>query len=61
MPNGMILVIGIWFMMLASGTMFVITLLVGSTTSELGAMPELHCIIAPMQTWRGMIRSLNTA
>ena len=40
MPKGMILVIGIWSMMLASGTWLVITLLVGSTTSELGAKPK---------------------
>src|SRR6202007_988585 len=45
MPKGMILVIGIWSMMFASGIMLVITLLVGNTTSELGAMPKLHCII----------------
>src|ERR1700722_14051080 len=59
MPKGMILVIGIWSMMFASGTMLVITLLVGSTTSELGANPKLHCIIAPIQTCRGMIRLLD--
>jgi hypothetical protein len=35
---------------LASGTAFVVTLLVGSTTRELGAMPKVHCIIAPLQT-----------
>src|ERR1700733_14288304 len=58
-PKGMILTIGIWSMMFASGTMLVITLLVGSTTSELGANPKLHCIIAPIQTCRGMIRLLD--
>src|SRR6202046_4001584 len=58
-PKGMILTIGIWSMMFASGTMFVITLLVGNTTSELGATPKLHCIIAPIQTCRGMIRLLH--
>ncbi len=57
-PNGMMFVIGMWSMMLASGTMLVITLLVGSTTSELGAMPKLHIIIAPIQTWFG-IRNLR--
>jgi hypothetical protein len=39
---------------LASGTTLVNTLFVGSTTSELGAIPKLHCIIAPMQTCIGM-------
>src|ERR1700733_7161707 len=58
-PKGMILTIGTWSMMFASGTMLVITLLTGNTTSELGAMPKLHCIIAPMQTCRGMIRLLH--
>jgi hypothetical protein len=50
MPNGMIFIIGMWSMMLASGTMLVITLFVGNTTSELGAIPMVHIIIAPMQT-----------
>jgi hypothetical protein len=49
-PKGMILVIGMWSMMLASGIWFVNTLFVGRTTSELGAAPNVHCIIAPMQT-----------
>jgi hypothetical protein len=49
-PNGMMLVIGIWSMMLASGTSPVITLLTGKTTSELGAIPKVHVIEAPMQT-----------
>ena len=50
MPNGMMLTIGMWSMMLAAGTFVVITLFGGSTTSELGATPKLHCSIAPMQT-----------
>jgi len=50
MPKGMMLVIGMWSMMLASGTSPVKTLFVGSTTSELGAIPMVHIIIAPMQT-----------
>jgi hypothetical protein len=58
-PKGMILTIGIWSMIFASGTMLVITLLVGNTTSELGATPKLHCIIAPIQTCRGKIRLLH--
>jgi hypothetical protein len=50
MPKGMILVIGMWSMMLAAGISLVIILFVGSTTSELGAIPNVHIIIAPMQT-----------
>ena len=41
-------------MMLASGTWFVITRFVGSTTRELGAIPKLHIIEAPMQTCKGI-------
>src|SRR5262245_46748779 len=37
-------------MIFASGTWPVNTIFGGSTTSELGAIPKLHCIIAPMQT-----------
>jgi hypothetical protein len=39
---------------LASGIWSVKTLLIGNTTSELGAIPKLHCIMAPMQTCCGM-------
>jgi hypothetical protein len=48
-PNGMMFTIGLLSMMLASGVP-VSTLLAGSTTSELGAAPKLHCNIAPMHT-----------
>src|SRR5579885_377218 len=41
-------------MMLASGTMLVMVRCTGSTTSELGASPKLHCIIAPMHTCIGI-------
>jgi len=41
-------------MMLASGISFVNTLFVGNTTNELGAIPKVHCIIAPMQTCNGI-------
>jgi hypothetical protein len=41
-------------MMFASGTMFVKTLLVGSTTRELGATPNVHIMLAPMQTCIGI-------
>ena len=49
-PNGMMLTIGLWSMMFAAGTNEVSILLTGSTTSELGATPKLHCSKAPMQT-----------
>jgi hypothetical protein len=49
-PNGMMLTRGVWSFMFASGTSCVVTRFIGSTTSELGATPKLHCIIAPMQT-----------
>src|ERR1017187_9151298 len=50
MPNGMMFIIGTWSMMLASGTWSVNVLFTGSTTSELGAMPKVHIMLAPMQT-----------
>ena len=43
-PKGMMLTIGTWSMMLASGTWLVIVLLTGSTTRSLGAMPKVHII-----------------
>jgi hypothetical protein len=46
-PNGIMFTIGIWSIMLASGTLFVMTRFCGSTTSELGASPNVHIIIAP--------------
>lgn len=49
-PNGMMFTIGILSMMLASGISLVKTMFVGRTTSELGAIPMVHIIIAPMQT-----------
>ena len=60
MPKGMMLVMGMWSMMLASGTSPVMTLLVGSTTSELGATPKVHCIKAPMQTCNGIVLLLSS-
>jgi len=54
MPNGMILSNGMWSMMLASGTSSVITRFMGKTTSELGAIPMVHIIIAPMHTCIGI-------
>jgi hypothetical protein len=49
-PKGMMLTIGMLSMMLASGISLVKTMLVGNTTRELGAIPIVHIIIAPMQT-----------
>jgi hypothetical protein len=47
MPNGMMLTIGTWSMMLAAGTLDVLTNLIGSTTRLLGAMPMVHINCAP--------------
>jgi hypothetical protein len=54
MPNGMIFTMGMLSMMFASGTSSVMTILVGSTTSELGAIPMVHIMVAPMQTCIGI-------
>jgi hypothetical protein len=54
MPNGMIFTSGMWSMMFASGTLSVRTRFVGSTTSELGAIPMLHIMFAPIQTCIGI-------
>jgi len=54
MANGIMLTIGMKSMMLASGTSSVITMFVGSTISELGAMPIVHINVAPMQTCIGI-------
>jgi hypothetical protein len=35
---------------LAAGMLLVIIIFVGSTTSVLGAIPNVHIIIAPLQT-----------
>jgi hypothetical protein len=49
-PNGMMFTRGILSMMLASGISLVKTMFVGRTTSELGAIPIVHIMVAPMQT-----------
>ena len=41
-------------MMLASGTSSVMTRLMGNTTRELGAIPIVHIMVAPMQTCIGI-------
>jgi len=56
-PNGMMFVIGMWSMIFASGTLLVVTLLTGKTTSALGVIPKLHDIMAPLQTCSGMLKS----
>jgi hypothetical protein len=48
-PNGKIFTIGLLSIIFASGVP-VKTMLAGSTISELGAAPKLHCSIAPIQT-----------
>src|ERR1700756_2685469 len=47
-------------MILASGTSSVMTRFVGSTTSELGAIPILHIIEAPIQTCIGIMHLLSS-
>ena len=49
-PNGKILTIGIWSMMLAAGGPSANTLLSGKTTRADGATPNVHVITAPMET-----------
>jgi hypothetical protein len=49
MPKGNMLTMGLLSIMLAIG-IDVMTRLAGSTISELGAAPKLHCSMAPPQT-----------
>lgn len=49
MPNGKMLTIGLLSIMFAIG-IDVMTRFTGSTMSELGATPKLHCSIAPPHT-----------
>ena len=48
-PNGGMFTIGAKSMIVAAGVPVSVRF-TGSTTSELGAAPKLHCIIAPMHT-----------
>src|ERR1700677_4921005 len=48
MPKGMMFSIGTMSMILAAGMLLVIIIFVGSTTSVLGAIPNEHIIIAPI-------------
>lgn len=50
MLKGRTLTKGMWSMIVAAGIFEVITILVGRTHSDEGAMPKEHCIIAPMHT-----------
>ena len=49
-PKGRILTMGTLSIIFAAGIKLVMVLLVGKTTSELGAKPKLHMSVAPMQT-----------
>src|SRR5687768_14753953 len=49
-PKGGMLTIGLLSMMFAAGMLDVRTILSGSTTRVDGARPNVHCIMAPMQT-----------
>jgi hypothetical protein len=48
-------------MMLAAGGPSASTLFFGRTTSEDGAAPKVHVIMAPMETWFGMTSSCGSA
>jgi hypothetical protein len=50
MPKGGMLTSDALSMMFAAGPPAAITRLVGNTTSDDGAAPKLHCIVAPMHT-----------
>lgn len=50
MPKGITLVIGMLSMMVAAGTLLVLTSLAGSTVSVDGATPNEQAHIAPLQT-----------
>ena len=54
-PKGITFIIGLLSMMLAAGTLLVITRLTGRTVSVLGAMPNVHWVIAPQQTCIPMV------
>jgi hypothetical protein len=54
-PNGMMFTSGTWSMMLAAGGPSHSTLFLGRTTSDDGAAPKVQVIIAPIETWFGMV------
>jgi hypothetical protein len=53
--KGMMFTSGTWSMMLAAGGPSASTLFFGSTTKEEGAAPKVQVIMAPIDTWLGMI------
>ncbi len=56
MANGKIFTMGLLSIMLASGILLVITRFNGSTINELGAVPNVHDIIAPIHTCCGIVK-----
>jgi hypothetical protein len=59
MPNGGTLTIGAQSAIVAAGTPPIMTRFAGSTTSELGAAPKLHCREAPVHTHADIAVSFN--
>ena len=49
-PKGMMFTIGMWSMIVAAGGPPAVTMFTGNTFSVPGAMPMLHCNIAPATT-----------
>jgi hypothetical protein len=49
-PKGMMFSIGTWSLMFAAGWSLVSMRWIGSTTRVLGAIPNEHIIVAPLQT-----------
>ena len=54
MPKGMMFAIGLLSMMFAAGMLDVRSILSGRTMSDEGATPNVHCSMAPAQTWMPM-------
>jgi hypothetical protein len=54
-PKGRMFTSGMWSMMLAAGGPSHSTLFFGRTTSDDGAAPKLQVIIAPIETWFGIV------
>src|SRR5437763_11012905 len=59
-PKGMMFTNGMWSMMLAAGGPSASTLFFGSTTREDGATPKVQVIMAPMDTWFGIVAYTNS-
>src|SRR5262245_35253134 len=58
MPNGGMLVMGTWSMMLAAGVV-ALTLFTGNTLSAEGAIPYVHIMTAPEVTWFGISEEID--